>query len=233
MLYAFKNRIKWTAIVKYAVIAFTAFYFLMFITENRFALYMQRYDTIVYDPSEFNYEGIYEQTFGSMVDFAIYKAYDEKIIKNDYGQTMIGIIFVKMIPASFFPGGEKPYPPPQLLAIDAALNVPREYGQASTAIGGLFFAFNYPGIYLGGLLMGLLVGWRQRVIDGRNIFMPLYGLAVTLTLFQWLTRGYLPQDIDHFAYLIFPILVLSWWFKRDKKFQKRIIGEPQIIKQDG
>jgi hypothetical protein len=144
-----------------------------------------------------------------MVDFALYKAHDDELINIDYGQTMIGIIFVRIIPASFFPNGQKPYPPPQLISIDKALDVPRENGAASTAIGALFLAFYYPGIYIGGFCLGLIVGASQRMINGMDVFKPLFGIAIMLALFQWLTRGYLPQTIDHLVYLVFPIFILS------------------------
>jgi oligosaccharide repeat unit polymerase len=209
MVYMLKNRIRLIAFVKYAMVGFVAFYFVIFISFNRYALATQNYEEIAYDLTEFNYENVYNETFGSMVDFALYKAHDDELINIDYGQTMIGIIFVRIIPASFFPNGQKPYPPPQLISIDKALDVPRENGAASTAIGALFLAFYYPGIYIGGFCLGLIVGASQRMINGMDVFKPLFGIAIMLALFQWLTRGYLPQTIDHLVYLVFPIFILS------------------------
>lgn len=209
MVYMLKNRIRLIAFVKYAMVAFVAFYFVIFISFNRYALATQNYDEIAYDLTEFDYENVYNETFGSMVDFALYKAHDDSLINIDYGQTMIGIIFVRIIPASFFPNGQKPYPPPQLVSIDKALDVPRENGAASTSIGALFLAFYYPGIYIGGFCMGLIVGASQRMINGMDVFKPLFGITIMLALFQWLTRGYLPQTVDHLVYLMFPIFILS------------------------
>ena len=56
--------------------------------------------------------------------------------------------------------------------------------------------------------MGLIVGASQRMINGMDVFKPLFGITIMLALFQWLTRGYLPQTVDHLVYLMFPIFIL-------------------------
>ena len=209
LVYVHTSSINFTFFSKMVFLGLFSLYILIFISSNRHALFTQEYDNVVFDPFVFNFENVYNETFGSYVDFAIYKAHDDGLIEIDYGQTMFGIIFVRAIPAKYFSEGKKPYPPPQLLAIDKALKVPRINGQASTAIGSLFLAFYFPGIILGGLFLGFVIASLQRRVNNIDIFRPLYGIAFVLAIFQWLTRGYFPQVIDHLAYFLFPIFLLA------------------------
>ena len=221
LIYIYDNQVKFKALVKYVAIAAISFYVLLLLTQNRTVIYMQQFDKISYDIADFDFEIIFSQSRGSMIDFAVYQYIDNNDASIDYGTTLIGYIFMKMTPASFFAGGVKPYPPPQLLIIDDAINGTRDNGEAVTSLGGAFIAFYYPGIYLLAFLLGLTIAKLQNRFEKSDLSM-VGGIIANLALFQWITRGYFPQEIDHLAYMLFPILLLMYFAKKKKRVKNSI-----------
>jgi oligosaccharide repeat unit polymerase len=213
LVYIYDNKINFKSFLKYISIGLIAFYLMLLFTVNRSAIFMQKFDTITYDISDFNFDEVFAQSRGSLMDFAVYKHIDNNHASIDYGETMFGYIFIKMIPASLFTGGIKPYPPPQFPIIDDAINGTRDNGEAVTCLGGAFIAFYYPGIYIFAFLIGLIVAKLQNRFEKSSLSM-ISSLIVTLVLFQWITRGYFPQVIDHLAYMLFPILLLKYSTKK-------------------
>ncbi|QXM10366.1 hypothetical protein KP002_04415 [Geomonas subterranea] len=219
MAYIHRKGISKARVLSYLTVVVVFLYFVMFLTLNRTAFFTHQYDKINYNPADFPYTALVDQARGSMVDFALYQAVADGVVERDNGRTMFLYIVIKAVPANFFPGGEKPYPPPLLLGIDRAISAGREVGEAATALGGLFFGFGYLGIYIGGLCHGLAVGFAQRRARMGGLYGGLAGIAVSLVLFQWLTRGYFPQAVDHLVYLSFPVVALKFM---TRKIEKRL-----------
>ena len=217
MIYIFDNRLSIKAISKYLILLLIFFYALMLLTANRTNIYMQKFDEISFDYTEFPYDAVFDQAKGSLIDFAMYKSVDAGHVSIDYGETMFGYIFIKMLPSAFFSGGITPYPPPQMIAIDNAISADRNVGEATTSLGGTFYAFYYPGIYIFAFVLGAIIARAQNRFE-KGFFSLLVGLVFSLAAFQWITRGYFPQTIDHLVYMLFPILLLSFFIKIKFKF---------------
>jgi oligosaccharide repeat unit polymerase len=215
LIYFYDNQFSFKSLIKYFIIFSIAFYSLLLLTQNRTAIYMQKYDDITYDISDFDFDIVFSQSRASMIDFAVYQHLGNNKASIDYGETMIGYIFIKMMPASLFAGGVKPYPPPQFPIIDEAINGTRDNGEAVTSLGGAFVAFYYPGIYIMAFILGFTIAKLQNRFEKSYLSM-VGSLIANLAIFQWITRGYFPQEIDHLAYMLFPILLLVIFVDKKK-----------------
>lgn len=213
LIYIYDNRISLKSIIKYVMIILISFYLLLLMTSNRRAIYMQEFNQISFDISDFDFDILTNQSRGSMIDFAVYQHLGNGNANIDFGKTMFGYIFIKMLPASLFNSGVKPYPPPSFYIIDDAINGTRDNGEAVTSLGGTFIAFSYPGIYVFALILGCVIAKLQNRIE-KSFFGFLGGLLTSLAIFQWVSRGYFPQFIDHLAYLLFPLLLLNLFSKK-------------------
>jgi hypothetical protein len=195
-------------ISKLAIYSFVFFGVFMFFSENRIPFYTGKYEQINYNPLSFDYDNIYYNAQGSIVDFAI----ENSIINNkqdiDYGKTIFIYPFITILPASFFKDMEKPYPAPQMLAIDTALNVPREYGQAVSLIGMSFYGFSFIGLFFFSVLFGFFVK-RFETSDSNNVISFVSSLVIVLAFFQLYTRGYFSQFLMHLFYLYLPLYILK------------------------
>ena len=210
----YKNGIKVKLFFRYLTFGLVFIYSLLFLTYNRVKLYSGEYAELTYSPDQFNYDVFYDQAKGSLVDFAMYKAVDNGVVKSDHGQTMFVYVFIKMTPARFFPEGKKPYPPPLLPAIDKAILAPRYIGEAVTVLGSFYFAFSLIGVILISIVFGILT--KRLTIHGIRPISFLVNVMIMMALFQFYTRGYFPQFIDHLAYMTFP-----WFFLR--KYAKDVL----------
>jgi oligosaccharide repeat unit polymerase len=219
----YKNGIKARLFLRYLTFSFIFFYSILFLTFNRVKLYSGFYNEITYDPSLFNYNIFFDQAKGSLVDFALYKALDNDVIESDRGETMFLYVFIKMIPAKFFPDDTKPYPPPFLPALDKAIDGSRDFGEASTILGSFYFAFSYFGIIFISILLGISVK-RLTVYNNRPVSI-LFNLMIMMAIFQFYTRGYLPMFVDHLAYMLFPCFFI-------KKYSKDFIYNEQLETKD-
>jgi len=219
-VYLFKNRIS-ARQIGWSVLAMAVIlYVIIFSTVNRKQLILKQYDKMVYDPFQFKTDGFFEQTRGALADMAIYKLYDNpaKNATHDYGLTMFGYIFIRMIPRSVYENKDDFYPPPQIKTIFMAYDAwwAKNSGEAPLSVASLYMAWGWLGVILGHFIWGLLL----RRYTSRVSFADPLSLAscviVALTTFQWVTRGYFPQTIDHFVYLMIPVWVLRYFSKRVK-----------------
>lgn len=193
--------------LKIMFLTFSFFYFIFFITSNRSSFFTQKFDKIDYNPYNFDYSVIYDQTRGSVVDFAMYKALQNKEISHDYGNTMFLYVFIKIIPAQFFKFGEKPYPPPMLLDIDTSLSVSRDYGEASTILGASYYSFSIFGIILFSIVLAFVIASLENTLYFNNYYF-IRNVMILMSIFQLITRGYFPQFLDHLVYMLFPLLLI-------------------------
>ena len=216
LYHIYSKGIKARLFFRYFVFAIIFLYSLLFLTYNRVKLYSAQYEDLTYEPSQFNYDIFFDQAKGSLVDFAIYKALDTDIIESDKGETMFLYVFIKMTPARFFSEGKKPYPPPFFPALDKAIGGSRDIGEAATILGSFYFAFSTLGVILISVILGVVT--KRLTVYGVRPLSFLLNVMIMMAIFQFYTRGYLPQFVDHLAYMVFP-----WFFLR--KFAKDIPTE--------
>lgn len=224
LYHIYSKGIKARLFFRYFVFAIIFLYSLLFLTYNRVKLYSAQYEDLTYEPSQFNYDIFFDQAKGSLVDFAIYKALDTDIIESDKGETMFLYVFIKMTPARFFSGGKKPYPPPFFPALDKAIGGSRDIGEAATILGSFYFAFSTLGVILISVILGVVI--KRLTVYGVRPLSFLLNVMIMMAIFQFYTRGYLPQFVDHLAYMVFP-----WFFLR--KYVKDIPcekSEPALLK---
>ncbi len=198
-------------------------YAILFFTYNREALFL-RQGEIVLNPAEFEYEAIFEQTRGNLADMAVIRGFDIKGLEHDYGATTLLYPFIRLIPRSILPNKDDYYPPPQLATTHKAYDPwwGKYSGEATTNIGALYIAGGWFGVALGNILMGLILKYFNNSIRFRSPLSVARNIVVTISLFQWITRGYFPQYVDTFAFMMIPILVLNYWKKPLKKRQSYV-----------
>jgi hypothetical protein len=222
-VYLFKHKISPARIVVGALMGLVFFYGIMFSTENRKVLIVRNYGELVYNPLSFEYEKFFDQTRGALPDMAIYKLYDNqnREAHYDFGLTMFGYVFIRMIPRSIYPEKDKFYPPPQLATTLKAYDAwwAKFSGEATLSVGSLYIAYGWIGIVFGHFFWGLLVRRHSdRVRFSDNIQIASY-IVIALASFQWVTRGYFPQVIDHFVYMMIPIWVLKYFAKKSEEVE--------------
>ncbi|WP_421826491.1 hypothetical protein [Larkinella sp.] len=193
-------------------------YFIFFITYNRWNFIQGRFSDLSYNPVEFEYGVFFEQTRASLADFNLIRYYEANPeIHHDYGLTMFGYVLIKALPKFVFPNGVKPYPPPALTVLDHSLELPKQWartGEATLHYGAFYGAFGGFGFVIMPFLMGF---WLRFVVSRNPAFTPLGFLkqvVFSLAIFQFVTRGYFPQFVDHFVYISLPVWLLSGLLKR-------------------
>ncbi|WP_207511728.1 O-antigen polymerase [Longitalea luteola] len=217
-VFLYKSKIDAKKIVIGIGLAVIFFYGVMFSTVNRHRLILRSYDDLLYNPFEFNYELFFYQTRGALPDMAVYKLYDSpyKEAKHDYGLTMFGYVFIRMIPRTIMPDKDKFYPPPQLVTTVKAYDAwwASKSGEATLSVSAFYMAFGWLGIIFGHFFWGLLLrrfGDTIRFSD--RLALAAY-IIIPLLTFQWISRGYLPQIVDQAVYMLVPIWVLRYISKR-------------------
>jgi len=219
-VYLYKHKISSRQIFGGALMAVVFFYGIMFSTENRRSLILRTYDQLNFNPLSFEYNKFFDQTRGALPDMAVYKLYDNpnRNATYDYGLTMFGYVFIRMIPRFIYPEKSKFYPPPQLATTLQAYDAywARFSGEATLSVAALYIAFGWMGIIFGHFFWGLILrryGDTVRLND--KIRIATY-VIIALVSFQWMTRGYFPQVIDHFVYMMIPIWGLRFYSRKIK-----------------
>jgi hypothetical protein len=221
-VFLYRNKLKLSVVLLTVGLSLVFFYVVMFSTLNRNVLISRNYAALVYDPLKFKYENFFEQTRGSLADMAIYKLYhnSNKSVSHDYGATMFGYVFIRMIPRTIMPDKDKFYPPPQIEATIMAYDSPygKFTGEAILSMGALYIAGGIIGLVLGNFLWGILFRRLGNSIRVRDPLSIIAYIVIALATFQWVTRGYFPQVVDHAVYLSIPIWIL-------RRCSKKVIGE--------
>lgn len=188
-------------------------YFVGTITYNRWFFVTGHYDRLTLNPAEYSYAMLLDQTRGSLVDFNLMRYYAENPgLPHDYGTSMFGYVFVRIIPKQLFPNGEKPYPSPFIDMLDKSLELPIRWnriGEATLHYGAFYAAFGWLGFFIMPLLMGWWISWVCRRNSSATPIGFLRQVVFSLALFQFITRGYFPQFVDHFVYLSIPVWLLG------------------------
>ena len=205
-------------IKKWSIISISIFYFIFFITYNRWSFISGQFGDLSYNPASFDYEMFFEQTHQSLNDYNLIRYYEENSeLKHDLGLTMFGYIFIKALPRAFFKNGEKPYPPPALVIVNDSLEFPPKWpktGETTMHYGGFYGAFGWFGAIIMPFLMGFLIHYFSSKNPSTTPTGFLKQIVLSLALFMLISRGYLPQFIDNFVYLSIPIWLLGKSLKK-------------------
>jgi hypothetical protein len=216
--YLYKHKLSVKQISVGALIALGGLYFVVFSTMNRTALIFRNYDALVYDPLQFKPEGFFVQTRGALADMAIFKLYEDpnKVVEHDLGLTMFGYIFIRMIPRFIYPNKDEFYPPPQLAIQGKAYFAwwANKSGEACLSTGSVFIAWGFYGLIFAHFFWGLLLKKFANSVKSKDPLSLIGYIVVALATFQWITRGYFPQAIDHFVYLMIPVWALRYLSKK-------------------
>ena len=200
---------KW----RWAGVGLALLYFVLAITHNRWLFITGAYDRMSLNPSSYSYTLLLDQTRGSLVDFNLLRYYDENLgLTHDYGTSMFGYVIIRVIPRQLFPTGEKPYPSPFIDVLDKSLELPSGWlriGEATLHYGAFYAAFGWLGFFIMPFVMGRWISY----VCGRNLSSTPLGflkqILFSLALFQFITRGYFPQFVDHFVYLSIPLWLIG------------------------
>ncbi len=217
-VYLYKNKIYMKQTILGVVLILCFMYLIMFSTENRRLLIDRDYDTIEYNPAKFDYYNFFDQSRGALADIAVYKLYDNpnKSAEHDYGISMFGYIFIRLIPRALLENKSDFYPPPQIKTTLAAYDAywGKYTGEATLSVAGLYINFGWLGIVIGYFVWAILIRrYSNKVIVRDNLSLMKY-IVVALITFQWVTRGYFPQVVDIAAYMFIPVWLLSKFFKK-------------------
>jgi|GEM_PF-6470089 len=198
---------------RWTVAGLLIFYFVSTITHNRWYFISGQYDDMTLDPTRYDYAMFFEQTRGSLADFNLLRYYDENPETcHDYGASMFGYVLVRVVPRQLFPGGEKPYPSPYLDVLDRSLELPRDWlriGEATLHYGAFYAGFGWLGFWLLPFGMGLWLNAFVRRNPAANPLGFCKQIVFSLALFQFITRGYFPQFVDHYVYLFIPLWLIG------------------------
>ncbi|RYY15235.1 MAG: hypothetical protein EOO04_28935 [Chitinophagaceae bacterium] len=214
-VFLYKYKIDARRIALTAAMGLVFFYGIMFSTENRRELITREYDELIFDPLQYDYERFFDQTRGALPDMAVYRYYDNpnKVSEYDYGLTMFGYVFIRMIPRSIYPDKDKFYPPPQLATTIKAYDAwwAKYAGEATLSVAALYIAFGWLGIVAGHFFWALIIRRVSNKIRFADKIKVTSYVVIALASFQWITRGYLPQVIDHFVYMMIPVWIMRFY----------------------
>jgi hypothetical protein len=207
--------------LKTYIIGFVFFvYFIFFITYNRFELVAGKFNELILDPTQFKYETFFEQTRGVLADFTIIKHYEQNpSAEYDYGQSF-ALTIIRILPRNLF-GSFKDDIYANTIAfkqMNLAYEMPTSWGtlgEACLHYGYFYMAFGLPGLFILSFLMGFLISRFRKVANPYTVFGNIANIIFSLSLFQYLTRGFFPQFVDHFIYLMIPYFLIRYFIRKE------------------
>lgn len=131
--------------------------------------------------------------------------------KHDYllGSTMIGYSLVILIPRALWPG--KPYPETYEIVRLAFGDYAVKAGVAYPALAEYYVEFGVVGVAVCMLICGILCRRMKRLYlhaDGVSVSLIMYSVLLP-ALFQFVIRGYMPQNFTMVLFLIAPLFILK------------------------
>lgn len=176
------------------------------LTVNRWYLGKRQFDQMQWSLSGFNYHTLLTELNTSQTFLALLKYKDEQDLGPDWGQSMLGHIVVRAMPSSWFPNAQKPLAPNLQLIQEA---VPRPNPRGFPAVGLIeewYLSFGYSGVLLGMAALGWLM---TRLPDPRRSPWNRAVIAcLGIVAYQWISRGYLPQQVELAVVLSLPFWIL-------------------------
>lgn len=216
-VYIYHNQDFMRKFGRYLVIGTVMLYTILFFTINRNALASLAFDLIEYNvfnkDESSSVESIFVQQASNLhADFTVVKHFTENsTVLHDYGESMFVYPFIRAIPASFFINNRKPYPAPSMqLIIDAYGGDSRAEGAGRfvTNLIDFYIAFGLPGLIIGMFSFGFILRYLQDRWLWDGSYNSIIQIVIMVSLFQYISRGYIPQYLNHLFYLIAPIWLL-------------------------
>lgn len=215
ILFIYKNELSIKKILAFGAAILCLTLIFLFLGANRTVIVGQDLNS-KYTFQMLDVKKVVMQARGSYVDLAIYKGIDNGDISHDKGKSFFYYLAVRAIPAGFFEEGKKPYPPILMSDVDKVLNLHSppdcpgcRTGEAQTIMGAVYYSFGLWGIGLVAAILAYLLAFYARLQS--TYLSQLWGIAFLLALFMFVTRGYFPQVVDNWFYLVLP-LVLLWTY---------------------
>lgn len=218
IIYLYRHPEFFRNILKYTLIGVMAAYAFLFITLNRKILADLKFNEIqynVFDDSGNSQSIVLDQGSNIHADFTVFKYYrDHPEARHDYGETMFIYPFIRALPGFLFADG-KPYPPSLQVIVNAYGGdyTAEHSGKAVTNVGEFYIAFGITGIIIGMFFFGRILKILQNKWVWDNSYNALIQLAILVSLFQYITRGYFPQYVNHIIFLAIPVYLLRKYSK--------------------
>jgi oligosaccharide repeat unit polymerase len=221
--FLYKNKINTKTAITALLGIVLSFYIIIFSTFNRFQLTYGKFGDTEPNPLKFDYSIIFDQTRGALPCMIVLKHYDQfPNTPHEYGETMFFYPFLTGIPRIILPNKSDYYPAPEaFIILSTFYSVESKYaGEALLNVGNLFIAFGLWGVWLGNLIFGLALRLYQNSIKYNDFFSLLFCFVICLVLFQWVTRGYIPQEIMHLVYMWIGVASLRVLAQRQIQFKE-------------
>ncbi|MBK7694242.1 MAG: hypothetical protein IPI30_07935 [Saprospiraceae bacterium] len=184
-------------------------YMILFLTINRYNLIVGDFKNFDYNPVHYDIGStLAEQTRGALDDINIIKYYHtHPNPKHDYGITFTYFIVRALPRAVVGDYKDKLYPPPAFPIVDEAYNLPLAWaatGEAPLHYAYFIIAGGFWFLVLGAFLTGLILSLTTVNRDYHHPKHRIFLVILCMALFQWYTRGYFPQFVDHLVFLLIP-----------------------------
>lgn len=179
---------------------------LAWITLNRIRVSQRLFKQVDNDLTHFDLRLLANETNNSQTFRVLLGYYHARGSKADGAGGTLTYVLVRALPARVFREGKKPVAP-LLQHIRAAYDTTPEGSELHPAVSNLeeyYLGYGMAGLLLGMALMALLCRWMG---SWGALGMPLG----TLFLFQLISRGYLPQQVDLAVFLALPVGLLWLW----------------------
>lgn len=216
-VYLYHNPDILKKIWKYIFLGASMIYIVLFFTINRNTLADLQFDQVEYNV--FNSSGgasiqniFIQQASNLHADFTVLKYYQEnREAPHDHGVTMFLYPFIRAIPSFLFANNTKPYPAPAMQLIINAYGGDLRAEGAGRFVTNLFefyIAFGLIGLIGGMFTFGLILRYLQDKWYWDGSYNSIIQIAIMVSLFQYISRGYFPQYLNHLVYLIAPVALL-------------------------
>ena len=204
------------AVIRWSCIVLTIILVINFISINRQLFRSSSFDAekISVEAVEENY--LLKQTNNFSTDFIVLQYMEKNHIEHDYGLSMFGHIFIRFTPSSFYHNNVKPTIP-QLEIVKNSFGSLEGYysGSAVSNVFQYYIGFGYFGVVFFMMFQAVVIAYiskKRPPISNKNKTMV---IICSMVIFQEVTRGYLPQVMTHFIYLLIPLLFLYRTKKND------------------
>ncbi|WP_275163340.1 O-antigen polymerase [Citrobacter portucalensis] len=141
---------------------------------------------------------------------SLLKYMDEHNLEHGYGETMFLHIFIRAVPSSFFPSNHKPVPPALIVSADSWGSIDGFMsGEAYGCVAAAYYEFGFFGIIIISLIFGAIVAVINRKwAKDNSIYSRVLITIITVSLFQYITRGYLPGFVMTIGFMVLPMFFL-------------------------
>lgn len=201
------NRIRPSALIKWAAYLGGVFLILNFISVNREAFRNMEFSEVQWSsdsPYDMTpYQFVMHQTSNYKADMMVHKYMDlNNQVGYDYGESMFIHVFIRILPRTFFPLDTKPpIPQQEIIKYSTGTQEGLFAGSAVSNILEYYIAGGVTGIIIFMSVLGFILGYISKRTDLKRARDRVIIMILIMVLFQEITRGYLPQNITLLCFL--------------------------------